>query len=97
MVSVKPGIYQHFKGPKYRVLGVSKHSETEVPLVVYQCLYGNFDLWVRPLESFQSSVEQEGKTLKRFTWIQPLSEADWLGLADASASSFASGSSNSEV
>ena len=97
MTVVQPGIYQHFKGPKYRVIGLSHHSETEAPLVVYQCLYGDFDLWVRPLESFQSSVERDGERVERFTWLQPLSEADWLALGKALASSFLSDSSNSEL
>ncbi|WP_199224323.1 DUF1653 domain-containing protein [Saccharospirillum sp. MSK14-1] len=94
---VKPGIYQHFKGPTYRVIGLSRHSETEAPLVVYQCLYGDFDLWVRPLESFESQAEWEGEIVERFKWIQPLSEADWLALGKALASDSFSDSSNSEV
>ena len=94
---VKPGIYQHFKGPKYRVIGLSHHSETDAQLVVYQCLYGNFDLWVRPLESFLSQAEVEGKKVDRFSWLQPLSEADWLALGKALASSSLPDSSNSEV
>jgi len=97
MTAVKPGIYQHFKGPNYRVIGLSQHSETQAPLVVYQCLYGDFDLWVRPLESFQSRVERDGETVERFKFLQPLSEADWLALGKALASSSLSVSSNSEV
>ncbi|WP_108125351.1 DUF1653 domain-containing protein [Saccharospirillum mangrovi] len=92
MPSVKPGIYQHFKGGRYRVIGLSRHSETEQPLVVYQCLYGDFDLWVRPLDSFASSVEVDGQMVPRFKWLQPLLADDWSALADA-----LSASSNSDV
>ena len=41
MQSLPLGIYQHYKGPKYRVLGVVRHSETLEELVHYECLYDN--------------------------------------------------------
>ena len=47
--TVKPGRYRHYKGQDYEVLGTARHSETEEPLVVYRCLYGDHSLWVRPL------------------------------------------------
>lgn len=93
MQSIEPGIYQHFKGGQYRVLGLGRHSETEEPLVVYQCLYGNYDLWIRPLDNFLADAEVDGEPVPRFKRLQPLSEADWLSLGNA----LASGSSNSEV
>jgi len=49
---IKTGIYQHYKGPRYEVLGVVKHSETEEELVMYRALYGEFGLWVRPVIMF---------------------------------------------
>lgn len=65
------GIYKHYKGQLYQVFGVATHSETEEPMVVYQCLYGNYDLWVRPLSMFKESVTLEnGETLARFSFIQ---------------------------
>ncbi|NNL11805.1 MAG: DUF1653 domain-containing protein, partial [Pseudomonadales bacterium] len=45
---LRAGIYQHYKGPRYRVYGVARHSETEEILVMYRALYGEYGLWVRP-------------------------------------------------
>jgi hypothetical protein len=60
------GIYRHYKGQRYRVLGVARHSETEELLVVYQALYGERGLWVRPLRMFNESVELNGQPVARF-------------------------------
>ncbi len=69
-MSLQAGLYQHYKGPQYRVLGVAKHSETEEELVVYQALYGAFGLWVRPLSMFVEQVEIDGVQQSRFTLLQ---------------------------
>lgn len=69
MESIKPGRYRHFKGKEYEVLGVACHSETEEELVVYRALYGNFGLWVRPVSMWNETVERDGKTFRRFTYI----------------------------
>lgn len=61
-----PGIYVHYKGAHYEVLGVAHHSETEEPLVVYRALYGDYGLWVRPLEMFCETVEVQGEPVPRF-------------------------------
>ncbi|MDH5562337.1 MAG: DUF1653 domain-containing protein [Nitrospirota bacterium] len=71
---IHPGIYRHYKGNTYQVLGVAKHSETEEDLVVYRALYDEWRLWVRPLEMFSEKVEVEGKLVSRFTLIQPENE-----------------------
>lgn len=69
-MSLKTGLYQHYKGPQYRVLGVAKHSETEEELVVYRALYGAFGLWVRPLSMFIEQIEIDGVQQSRFTLLQ---------------------------
>lgn len=52
-------IYQHFKGDHYLVLDIVKHSETKEEMVLYRQLYGNGELYVRPLEMFLSEVDHE--------------------------------------
>ncbi|MFU2433735.1 MAG: DUF1653 domain-containing protein [Clostridiales bacterium] len=69
MESIKPGRYRHFKGKEYEVLGVARHSETQEELVVYRALYGDFSLWVRPVSMWNETVERDGKTFRRFTYI----------------------------
>jgi|TARA_B100000700_G_scaffold155051_2_gene172196 hypothetical protein len=61
-----PGIYVHYKGARYEVMGVAQHSETEEALVVYRALYGDYGLWVRPLAMFCESVEVQGEPVPRF-------------------------------
>ena len=70
-MSLQPGLYRHYKGPEYRVLGVARHSETQEQVVVYQALYGEFGLWVRPLEMFVSEVELDGRQVPRFALSKP--------------------------
>jgi hypothetical protein len=67
---IKQGIYQHFKGNRYEVLDIARHSETGEEYVVYRALYGDYGLWVRPLSMFDETIEREGKTLKRFRWVE---------------------------
>ncbi|MGC8119673.1 DUF1653 domain-containing protein [Marinobacter sp. VGCF2001] len=67
--TVQPGRYRHYKGQDYEVIGVARHSETEEPLVVYRCLYGDHSLWVRPLTMFQESVSVAGEQVPRFTRV----------------------------
>lgn len=69
MEELKPGRYRHFKGKEYRLLGVAKHSETLEDMVVYQALYGQGGLWVRPAAMWQETVEREGYSGPRFTYI----------------------------
>ncbi|MBQ5708778.1 MAG: DUF1653 domain-containing protein [Anaerotignum sp.] len=64
------GKYMHYKGKPYRVLGVAKHSETLEEMVVYQQMYGEEGLWVRPLGMFLETVVVEGETVPRFQYIE---------------------------
>lgn len=64
------GIYQHYKGNFYQVIGISRHSETLEILVVYQQLYAGFGLWVRPAEMFLETVTVDGKRVPRFKFIE---------------------------
>jgi hypothetical protein len=67
----RPGIYRHYKGRDYRVIGLARHSETLAPLVVYQALYGEHGLWVRPQPMFQETVAHAGRIVARFTYLGP--------------------------
>ena len=70
-MEIRPGKYRHFKGGEYEVLGMATHSETLEPMVVYQALYGERGLWVRPAAMWTEQVEREGKTMPRFTYVGP--------------------------
>ncbi len=65
------GIYRHYKGQRYRVLGIARHSETLEPLVVYRALYGKGGLWVRPVAMFCETIELDGEPIPRFALEQP--------------------------
>lgn len=67
---IKLGIYEHYKGNKYEVLGVARHSETMDELVVYRALYGEGGLWVRPYGMFIENVIIDGKEIPRFRFIK---------------------------
>lgn len=70
--TVPQGIYRHYKGNLYQVLHTAKHSETEEVLVVYRCLYGEYDVWVRPLDMFVETVKVDGKQVDRFELVKAL-------------------------
>ena len=61
--------YRHFKGNVYRVLHMAKHSETLEEMVVYQAMYGERGIWVRPKSMFEEVIERDGKTFRRFSPI----------------------------
>ena len=69
MEELKPGRYRHFKGKEYRLLYVAKHSETLEPMVVYEALYGEGGIWVRPAEMLSEEVDREGYRGPRFTYV----------------------------
>lgn len=66
---ITPGLYKHYSGSLYQVLGVSRHSETLEILVVYQALQGDYALWCRPLSLFLETVEHEGVSTPRFAFL----------------------------
>lgn len=68
-MTVKAGVYEHYKGNKYQVIDVATHSETEEKLVVYRPMYGDMALWVRPVDMFVESVEIDGKMVPRFKFL----------------------------
>ncbi len=65
----RPGLFRHYKGNEYRVLSLARHSETLEPLVVYQALYGERGIWVRPAGMFVESVVIDGRSRPRFERI----------------------------
>lgn len=68
-MEIQPGKYRHFKGKEYRVLYLARHSETMEEMVVYQALYGERGIWVRPAAMWNELVQRDGKTYRRFTKI----------------------------
>ncbi|MDE1868547.1 MAG: DUF1653 domain-containing protein [Candidatus Micrarchaeota archaeon] len=73
---LEPGIYEHYKGKQYRVIGTARHSERPEELfVVYQALYdskefGNNAIWIRPLAMFVEKVPLDGRLVPRFRLIE---------------------------
>ena len=65
--------YRHFKGNVYRVLHIAKHSETLEDIVVYQAMYGEGGIWVRPKAMFEEVIERDGRTFRRF---EPISDEE---------------------
>lgn len=73
MSEIKKGIYLHYKGKRYEVIDVAKHTETLEIMVIYKALYkGDFPegtLWLRPLTMFQENVTVNGKLVPRFQYV----------------------------
>lgn len=63
----KKGIYRHFKGNRYELIDVARHSETREWMVVYRALYGERGLWVRPLSMWEEIIERDGRKMPRFS------------------------------
>ncbi len=69
----QPGLYRHYKGQNYEVVGCARHSETGEWLVVYRPCYGDQALWVRPLEMFVEAVSlATGENVPRFARVNDL-------------------------
>ncbi len=63
------GLYRHYKGGQYEVIGTARHSETLEPMTVYRALYGARGLWVRPAAMFSEQVLIDGVMQARFVKI----------------------------
>ena len=69
-MELKLGLYEHFKGKRYRVVGIARHSETEEDYVIYEPQYESVSkLWIRPVSMFLETVERDGKVMPRFKYI----------------------------
>ncbi len=66
---MEKGVYRHYKGNEYEVIGIANHSETLEKMVVYRALYGEGELWVRPLSMWNELVEKDGMKVPRFEKI----------------------------
>ena len=75
MDSIKKGIYRHYKGNLYEVIGIAKHSETLEEMVVYKALYGEGGLWVRPAKMWNEIIELPEKAVKRFEPVESEQQA----------------------
>lgn len=69
-MDIQPGIYRHFKGNLYEVIGTASHSETLEEMVVYRALYGDGGLWVRPAAMWSEWVDKEDYHGPRFTRVE---------------------------
>jgi hypothetical protein len=77
MKQIELGIYQHYKGNYYLVLGTAVHTENLEELVVYQSLYGDFKTWVRPITMFlDENVEYNGSAHARFKRVADSSDVE---------------------
>lgn len=74
MSTLPLGIYEHYSGKRYEIIGLARHSETLEELVVYRALYdseqfGNHALWVRPIQMFLETVVMDEKEIPRFRFV----------------------------
>ena len=74
MPMVTPGLYRHYKGGEYKVLDTVRHSETLEAMVLYQALYGERGLWVRPAAMFAETVTIDGIEQPRFALVHKLEQ-----------------------
>ncbi len=69
--TLKLGIYEHYKGKRYMVLGVVRHSETLEEHVLYKLMYGDESYWVRPLKMFCENISIGNQQVPRFRYVGP--------------------------
>ena len=63
------GLYEHYKKLRYRVLAIARHSESLEEMVVYQALYGDGGVWVRPVAMFVENILVDGRWQPRFVLV----------------------------
>ena len=74
-----PGLYRHYKGGWYEVLGTARCSETLQGMALYRALYGDglqegatgAGLWVRPAAMFNETGCFAGRHQHRFAQHDP--------------------------
>ena len=69
LIETTPGLYRHYKGGEYEVMGTVRHSETLEPMTLYRALYGRRGLWVRPAAMFGETIVFEGRAQPRFVKV----------------------------
>ena len=69
LITTPPGLYRHYKGMLYDVVGTVRHSETQEPMTLYRALYGEQGLWVRPAAMFDGEVVIDGVRQPRFAKV----------------------------
>ena len=67
LIETSPGLYRHYKGLLYEVVGTVRHSETLEAMTLYRAMYGEKGLWVRPAAMFNEEVVIDGIRQPRFT------------------------------
>lgn len=72
MSTIQTGLYKHYKGKLYHLIGISRHTETLEEYCVYQALYDDYALWIRPAQMFFETIEYNGQNVPRFSFVQPL-------------------------
>jgi hypothetical protein len=65
-----PGLYRHYKGNMYEVVGTVHHSETLEPMTLCRAVYGEHGLWVRPAAMFEEEVVIDGAAQPRFAKVK---------------------------
>lgn len=73
--------FVHFKGKRYRLVAVAKHSETLEPIVVYRALYGEGGVWVRPFAMFFEDVDRDGYRGPRFRLAEDVAHGSAAGVS----------------
>lgn len=78
-MDIKKGVYQHYKGNRYRVLGTAFSQPSDEMVILYQPLYEcEYEYFTRPLAEFMASVTIENKEMPRFTYIGPYTQDEPL-------------------